>query len=216
MPSRNAGAAIRWGPGTRLDRRRLALAGCAVIVLGLYLAIAMQYGRSIKPPPTRAMSTTSSRTPSRTGTRAFPSTFRQVWPRSRTPTIRGQRTVPGRRPARPLRRRGRHLQLLRRRLPALSLVLPFRVLGIGDVTPLLATFVFLSVGYLFLALLYLRLARLLPRPPGLLLRLRRAALLGLAHDSAVHHARSPEPTRRRSPPGSLRRRWGAKLSRWRL
>lgn len=191
-PPATGGAALRWVSSPRLDCRRLALAVCAVIVLGLYLTIATQYGRSIRPAANQrdihnliadALEHRHARLPVDVppGLAALPDPYDP----GANASFRGA---------------GLHdLSYYEGAIysyfgptPALSLLMPFRLLGIGDVTPPLATLVFLSVGYFFLALLYLRLAQLLPRPPGLLLDCVALLLLGLATTAPfIMHAGRP-------------------------
>jgi hypothetical protein len=187
---------VRFRPSVPLDRRRLALAGCVAIVLGLYLAIAMQYGRSIRPAANQ-----------RDVHNLIADAFQHGHARLPLAVPPGLAALPDPYDPganAPFRAAGLHdLSYYQGAIysyfgptPALSLLLPFRLLGLGDVTPLLATLVFLSVGYLFLALLYLRLARLLPRPPGLLLDCVALLLLGLATTAPfiMHAGRTYEET----------------------
>jgi hypothetical protein len=163
-----------------VDRRRLALAGCAAVVIAMYLAISMQYGRTIAPVATQGdfhnlIADALVHGHARLLLEPPPGLAELPDPYDATANM-------------PYRYAGYHdLSYYHGALysyfgptPALSFVLPFRLLGLGYATPQLATLVFLTVGYILIALLYLRLARLLPRPPGLLLDCVALLLLGLA------------------------------------
>jgi hypothetical protein len=163
-----------------MNRRRLALAGCAALVIAMYLAISLQYGRSIGPVKTTGdfhnlIADALRHGHARLLLQPPPGLAELPDPYNATANM-------------PYRYAGYHdLSFYHGALysyfgptPALSFVLPFRILGLGDATPALGNLVFLTVGYLFLALLYLRLASLLPRPPGLMLDCIALLLLGLA------------------------------------